>query len=98
MASRHTPGPWQARFLYRLIRAGRESPGLLVESPPENDWADATLMAASPRLLAGLKRDAERFRGFAGHCRDCGWDSLGEEFDRFAAECETDIAATEVRD
>jgi hypothetical protein len=51
-----TPGPWATRFLFRMIRRVRESPGdLRIASPPENDWGDACLMAASPDLLAALK-------------------------------------------
>lgn len=53
----HTPGPWQARFIYRMIQQARKFPkGLLVAAPPENDWADARLMAASPDMLAELER------------------------------------------
>jgi hypothetical protein len=54
MAER-TPGPWQSRFLFRMIRRVRESPGdLLIVSPPENDWGEACLMAAAPDLLDRL--------------------------------------------
>jgi hypothetical protein len=46
-----TPGPWQSRFLFRMIRRVRESPGdLLIASPSENDWGDVCLMAAAPDM------------------------------------------------
>lgn len=56
-----TPSPWQARFIYRMIRAAREHPGLPMESDPENDWDDATLMAAAPLLLAACQKLQEYF-------------------------------------
>lgn len=51
----HTPGPWQPRFLYRMIKAARETPGLLIATDPANDWADACLMAAAPDMLHALR-------------------------------------------
>jgi hypothetical protein len=30
MGETHTPGPWATRFVYRMIRAARETKGLLV--------------------------------------------------------------------
>lgn len=63
MASR-TPGPWATRFIYRMIRRVRESPGdLLIASDPANDWGDAELMAASPNLLAACESALELMRG-----------------------------------
>jgi hypothetical protein len=54
--TRRTPGPWQARFIYRMIRRVRESPGdLLIASDPEDDRGDACLMAAAPGLLEALE-------------------------------------------
>jgi len=67
-----TPGPWQTRFLYRMIRAARETPGLLMGSPPENDWADARLMAQSPDMYALLREFGGH--GGDGFCETCGRD------------------------
>jgi hypothetical protein len=54
MGETHTPGPWATRFVYRMIRAARETKGLLVAADPANDWGDARLMAASPDMLHAL--------------------------------------------
>ena len=54
--AKFTSGPWQTRFLFRMIRRVRESPGdLFFESDPVNDWADAQLMAASPDYHAAAE-------------------------------------------
>lgn len=53
----HTPGNWQARFIYRVMKRVRESPGdLLMMGDGSKDWADARIMAAGPNLLAALER------------------------------------------
>ena len=47
-----TPGPWQTRFIYRLLKRVRESPGdLLIGGKTEDDWKDAKLMASAPELV-----------------------------------------------
>ncbi len=69
--AKHTPGPWQTRFLYRMFRRVRESPGdLFFETGPENDWEDSELMAASPDyhaaasvILASPEGSDERAKG-----------------------------------
>lgn len=46
-----TPGPWEFRFIYRLLRRVRESPGdLLIGHDSSEDSANAHLMAAAPKL------------------------------------------------
>lgn len=50
-----TPGPWQTRFIYRMIKAARATAGLSMHPYLCNDWDDACLMAAAPDMLAELK-------------------------------------------
>lgn len=69
--SEHTPGPWQPRFIYRMIRAARKDPNLLIAADPANDWADARLMAAAPDLLEALRTLVDYYdQAGIGPCRE----------------------------
>lgn len=65
-----TPGPWQARFLHRLWRRVRESPGdLAFNTEPEQDWKDCEAIAdainLSPMILNELfarRKEADQFK------------------------------------
>ena len=54
-----TPGPWVTRFIYRLFKAARNDPHMLL-GDPARDWADAELIAHAPADLAHLLAENER--------------------------------------
>jgi len=60
-----TPGPWQTRFIHRMICAGRDAPEhcLLYNTNPEQDWPDADFIAHSredvPWLIEQLEKAIE---------------------------------------
>lgn len=80
---KHTPGPWAARFIYRMIRAARDTQGLLMATPPENDWPDACLMAASPDLLVACEAAARAFGHLAERARRGDWSHSATEFELY---------------
>lgn len=62
-----TPGPWQTRFIYRMIQAAREQAasedsGYVMSAPPENDWDDAELIASAPDMLIKIESLKEQNR------------------------------------
>ena len=83
MTTKHTPGPWitdskertdTARY---IMAAARPFPHTIARIDLVNraeDEANATLIAAAPRLLEALKKEQEwRDREAAGELDD-GWD------------------------
>lgn len=67
LIAKATPGPWQARFMYRLFRSVREHAATLklwVGGAPEQDWPDADFCAAArtrwPLYVAEVKRLMKR--------------------------------------
>lgn len=50
-----TSGPWQTRFMYRMFKRVRESPGdLFMDSDVEQDWPDAEFCAEAHNLIPEL--------------------------------------------
>lgn len=58
-------------------------------------WNRRTPEPVNARLLSAAEQAAIRYRSFAEHCREFGWNSFGIEFDRFATELEAIIAEAE---
>ena len=58
-----TPGPWQTRFLFRVIAAVRRHArrlGLLLSDEPGQDWNDAAFCAESRTLLPALAAELRK--------------------------------------
>lgn len=49
MAGQHTPGPWSV-----VVRSAYTGNYLVKEAGPEDDYANARLIAAAPELLSAL--------------------------------------------
>ena len=80
MRSRHTPGPWAPERktpdgFYLAIRVGLTGPRIC-EVRPENQEADARLIAAAPDLLEALEWLMDEFdrRELGGAAVFCGSD------------------------
>jgi len=58
--STHTPGPWTARAYpngwQHVVQAGRQPIAELADGKPDDNRANASLIAAAPDLLAALER------------------------------------------
>ena len=97
-----TPGPHQARFLYRMIRLLREHGleyGLMPGDDEGHDWADADLWANAvsdlpAALLELAQAKAEMAESSAAHYRDITVmaDAL-RELKKFAEGLELNLAA-----
>jgi hypothetical protein len=103
MDAKHTPGPWLVREFPgqrgRFVTDARPDEGgrfvgqlIAVETTDPRTAANLALIAAAPALLDQIRRDADRFRSYAKHCREYGWQETAKGFDDFAAEAESTIA------
>lgn len=57
-----TPGPWQARFIYRIatiVRRFADRLGILFMTDSKQDWADAEFCAESRTIMPALAKAAE---------------------------------------
>ena len=65
-ASAATPGPWQARFIYRVFQSARRVPDNLFGTHPEQDWPDSNFIANAradiPALCCSLRQAMQRLR------------------------------------
>ena len=54
-----TPGPWQARFIWRALNEARKSHDIIPNTEPEQDWPDAEFIASArtdyPAALKALQ-------------------------------------------
>ncbi len=65
LSNKATPGPHQARFIYRMIRAVRlhaTTLGLMLQPDDTRDWADAELWAESANALSDIILDLQASR------------------------------------
>lgn len=65
LLAKATPGPHQARFIFRMIRAVRKHAtilGLMLQPDDTRDWADAELWAESANHLPALLTELQQRR------------------------------------
>lgn len=78
MTSKHTPGPWTARYAPgydRWIVDAQDSRGLIpvaniIRQDDDEDWANARLIEAAPDMLEALRElvaEADEHPGWEGH-------------------------------
>ena len=86
-AGKATEGPWQTRFIVRMIRGARTVKGLFIETHPVMDWHDADFMAESrtdiPKLIRLLRAAMEMRSQLRGCCDE--FEST-EKFDSTVAD------------
>jgi hypothetical protein len=68
LSEKATARPWQVRFIYRTLQAGRETPGLSTNTPEKQDWPDSEYIVHAvthfPALCAEIRRLESENAGF----------------------------------
>lgn len=92
-----TPGPWQTRFLFRVLDAVRRHArrlGLLLSDEPGQDWNDAAFCAESRTLLPALAAELRKLTAALVAAEDTAKSYLATSL---RLERERDAARAELR-
>lgn len=73
-----TPAPWQTRFVYRMFRAARNCDGLIQNTPSEQDWSDADMVAHAPADIDYLLTEVARLDTALTECSTEAAEDLAE--------------------